>query len=138
MPNTPTNTPKTTEPLAKFHARILSNGRIAIPENTRLRYGFGKGDWVELLIRKVQLEGGPILGRGHFFGRVTNKGLITLPKGLRTELGLKEKEIIEVIILDFFRIEALLKEKSVYTSKLIHKGYEVLDEKAERLLLLRN
>ena len=129
---------KIIEPLAKFHARILYNGRIAIPENTRLRYGFDKGDWVELLIRKVQLNGGLILGRGHFFARVTNKGLITIPKGLRDELGLQEKEIVEVILLDFFKIETLLKEKGIRTSKLIHEGYEVLDEEAERMLLLKN
>jgi len=129
---------KIIEPLAKFHARILSNGRIAIPENTRLRYGFGKGDWVELLVRKIQQNGGPVLGRGHFFARITNKGLITIPKGLRNELDLREKEIIEVILLDFFKIGALLKEKGVHTSKLVHEGYEVLDEEAEKLLLLRN
>lgn len=126
------------EPLAKFHARVLYNGRIAIPENTRVRYGLGKGDWVEILLRKVEPNNGPILGRGHFFARITNKGLITIPKGLRYELDINEKEIVEVFLLNFFKIETLLRKRCIQASKLIHEGYEVLDEEAEKRLLLKN
>jgi|Deesub1362B_J571_1020462.scaffolds.fasta_scaffold00285_46 AbrB family looped-hinge helix DNA binding protein len=124
------------EPLAKFHAQVLYNGRISIPENTRLRYGIEKGDYVEIIIRKVGLNNGPILGRGHFVARVSNKGLITIPKGLRSELNIKEKDVVEIVLIDYFKITALLGNKSKRLSKIIKKGYEILDEESEKELLI--
>jgi AbrB family looped-hinge helix DNA binding protein len=138
MTDQDTSEARVIEPLAKFHARVLYNGRIAIPENTRIRYGFGKGDWVEILIRKVEINGGPVLGRGHFFARITNKGLITIPKGLRDELGILEKDIVEIILLDVIKVGAILQKKGVNMSKLIKDGYEILDENTERILLFKN
>lgn len=78
------------EPLAKFHAQVYKNGRIAIPKNERDYFGIDQHDIVELIVRKI--EDNKINGRGWFLAQLTTRGVLTIPLGLRKELDIPEGE----------------------------------------------
>ncbi len=132
MPNTPTNTPKTTEPLAKYPTKVMVQGRITLISTIREYYNITLGDFIEVIIRKHAPEG---TLRGHFLARVYDKGYITIPKGLRDELKIQKGDFVEVLIIDIIKPEDLLGEKAKLLKGVIRGKYEILTHEQELMLL---
>ena len=122
------------EPLAKFHAQVYRNGRIAIPKNERDYFGIDQHDIVELIVRKY--EGDKITGRGWFLAQLTVNGKLTIPQGLRHELNILEGEFIEVLLVGFIRIEDVIGESGLKIMKSLRSNdYRVISEEDEKRLL---
>ena len=122
------------EPLAKFHAQVYRNGRIAIPKNERDYYSLDQHDIVELIVRKY--EGDKITGRGWFLAQLTVNGKLTIPQGLRHELNILEGEFIEVLLIGFIRIEDVIGESGLKIMKSLRSNdYRVISEEDEKRLL---
>lgn len=142
MPHSPEGTKLNTEnqeqhvmePLAKFHAQVYKNGRIAIPKNERDYFGIGQHDIVELIIRKI--EDDRINGRGWFLAQLTTRGLLTIPLGLRKELNVSEGDFVEVLLLNFIRIEDVIGEKGLKIMRALRASdYKIISEEDEKRLL---
>ncbi len=122
------------EPLAKFHAQVYRNGRIAIPANEREYFGLNKHDIVNLIIRK--LEGDKIIGRGQFWAQLTIHGRLTIPNGLRQKLNISEGDHVEVLLVDFIKIQEKLGDREYYLFQAIRDGkYFILDPEEEKRAL---
>lgn len=125
---------QTVEPLAKFHAQIYKNGRIAIPKNERDYFGIDQYDIVELIVRKVEKNN--ITGRGWFLAQLTARGLLTIPFGLRQELNIQEGDFVEVLLLSFVRVEEVIGEEGFKIMKSLRANdYKVITEEDEKRLL---
>ncbi len=122
------------EPLAKFHAQVYKNSRIAIPSNEREHFGLDKHDIVNLVIRKV--IGGRIIGRGQFWAQLTVHGRLTIPNGLRAELDIKEGDQVEVLLIDFIKLKNKVGDKAYQLFQAVKSGkYFIIDEDEEQKLL---
>jgi len=122
------------EPLAKFHAQVYRNGRIAIPKNERDYYGLGQYDVVELIIRKYRDN--KIVGRGWFLAQLTVSGVLTIPLGLRRELDISDGDFIEVLLLSYIKIEDVIGEKGLKIMKALRlNDYRIISGKDEKRLL---
>jgi len=97
------------EPLAKFHAKVTRGGQFTFPLWTRVYHELDVGDYVELIIRVK--HGGDVL-RGLFVARLVDKGNITIPKGLRDEMGIKKDTVVEVLVVRAYRLKDLLGDRS--------------------------
>ena len=122
------------EPLAKFHAQVYKNGRIAIPSNEREHFGLDKHDIVSLIVRKY--EGEKIIGRGQFWAQLTIHGRLTIPNGLRQQLNIREGDHVEVLLVDFIKLHEKLEDKEYFIFQAIKNGkYFMLNPEDERLAL---
>ena len=125
---------KIIEPLAKFHAQVYKNGRIAIPKNERDYYGLDQHDIVELIVRKY--EGDKIIGRGWFLAQLTVRGVLTIPLGLRSELNISDGDFVEVLLIGFIRIEDVIGEQGLKIMKSLRSNeYKIISEEDEKRLL---
>ncbi len=122
------------EPLAKFHAQVYRNGRIAIPKNERDYYGLDQHDIVELIVRKY--EGNEIIGRGWFLAQLTTRGVLTIPLGLRRELNIVDGDFVEVLLIGFIRIEDVIGDQGLKIMKALRSNeYKLISEEDEKRLL---
>ncbi len=125
---------ETKEPLAKFHAQVYRNGRIAIPKNERDYYRLDQHDIVELIIRKY--EGDQITGRGWFLAQLTVRGVLTIPLGLRRELNITDGEFVEVLLIGFIRIEDIIGDQGLKIMRALRSNeYKLISEEDEKRLL---
>ncbi|BAD84591.1 predicted transcription regulator, SpoVT/AbrB family [Thermococcus kodakarensis KOD1] len=123
MPDQDASEARVVEPLAKFHAKVTRGGQFTFPLYTRLYHNLDVGDYVELIIRtKVD---GEVL-RGMFIARLVDKGNITIPKGLRSEMKIDQNSIIEVIVVRAYRLKDLLGDKAKFIRQLALKKYKIL------------
>jgi len=103
------------EPLAKFHAQVYRNGRIAVPKNERDYYRLDQHDIVELIIRKY--KGDQIIGRGWFLAQLTVNGKLTIPIG-------------------FIRIEDVIGNQGLKIMRALRSNeYKLISEEDEKRLL---
>ena len=119
------------EPLAKFHAQVYRNGRIAIPANEREYFGLDKHDIVNLIIRK--LDNNQISGRGQFWTQLTIHGRLTIPHGLRQQLNISEGDYVEVLLIGFIKLQEKLQEEEYHLFQAIKDGeYFILTSELEQ------
>lgn len=106
---------ETKEPLAKFHARLDKEGRVAIPKTIREALNINKNDYVEVIVRKIEIDPETatikVLKQGYLITRVGTRGLIFLPADLKKEFELHEKDIVEVLLLGYHKFDELVSEK---------------------------
>ncbi|NJE75960.1 AbrB/MazE/SpoVT family DNA-binding domain-containing protein [Thermococcus sp. ES12] len=106
---------KIIEPLAKFHARLDKEGRVAIPKVIRDALNLSKNDYVEVIIRKININYARreirVLRQAYLITRLGAKGLIFLPAELKKEFELNEKDIVEVVLYGFYKFDELVSEK---------------------------
>jgi len=122
-----TDTAQIIEPLAKFHSPVYKNGRIAIPSNERDYYGLDQHDIVLLIVRNNN-------GRGLFWAQLTVHGRLTIPRGLRRELGISEGDFVEVLLIDIIKVKDMMGEEGYNVLKAIRtNSYRLLtpDEEIE-------
>ena len=124
--------PKIIEPLAKFHAKITRGGQFTFPLWTRVYHELDVGDYVELVIR---VKHGKDILRGLFVARLVDKGNITIPKGLRDEMGIKKDTIVEVLVVRAYRLKDLLGDRSELIKQLSLSKYKLLTPEEEQKLL---
>ncbi|MFA4647530.1 hypothetical protein P8X24_09820 [Pyrococcus kukulkanii] len=98
---------ETREPLAKFQARIDRDGRLIIPRYIRDALNIEQGDYVKIILRKinVNLEERTIyvLNQAQVISKVGRKGAVHIPNDLRGDLNIQPDELVEVILLDFYK-----------------------------------
>lgn len=103
------------EPLAKFHARLDKEGRVAIPKAIRDALGLDKNDYVEVIIRKIKIDRAKrqiiVLRQAYLITRIGTKGLIFLPADLKKQFELHERDIVEVVLYGFHKFDELVSEK---------------------------
>ncbi len=126
---------KIIEPLAKFHALITTKGRFTIPKETRRVFGIEEGDYLELVIRKLDPQSKKPIMRAVVIVRLSSMGRGVIPTELIKEMRIKLKEdIVEILIVRFFKPEEILKEKVVfrkYIQDLLKKGYAIISREDE-------
>ena len=122
----------TKEPLAKFHAKVTRGGQFTFPLWTRVYHELDVGDYVELVIR---VKRGEDILRGLFVARLVDKGNITIPKGLRDEMGIKKDTVIEVLVVRAYRLKDLLGDRSEIIKQLSLSKYKLLTPEEEQKLL---
>ena len=127
-----TDQPKIIEPLAKYPAKVMIQGRITLISTIREYYHIDLGDFIEVIIRKPSSEE---TSRGHFLARVYDKGYMTIPKGLRDELGIQKGDFVEVLIIDILKPAELLGEKAKLLKGVIRSKYEILTREQEATFL---
>ncbi|MBO8175739.1 MAG: AbrB/MazE/SpoVT family DNA-binding domain-containing protein [Thermococcus sp.] len=126
------------EPLAKFHAIVTSKGRFTIPKETRRVFGIDEGDYVELLIRKLDPNTNKPLRRAITILRVGTNGRGVIPSELTKRLDIQLGEIVEVLLITFFKPEDILSDKvrfKKYIPDLIRKGYAIISEEDEKEII---
>ncbi len=123
---------ETKEPLAKFHAKVTRGGQFTFPLWTRLYHNLDVGDYVELIIRVKQGDG---VSRGMFVAKVVDKGNITIPKGLRDQMGIKKDSIVEVLVIKAYRLKDLFGDRSELIKQLSLTKYKLLTKDEEKKLL---
>jgi len=103
------------EPLAKFHARLDKEGRVAIPKTIREALNISKNDYVEVIVRKIEIDPETatirVLKQGYLITRVGTRGLIFLPADLKKDFELHEKDIVEILLLGYHKFDELVSEK---------------------------
>ncbi|WP_054839687.1 hypothetical protein [Thermococcus sp. JCM 11816] len=137
MPDQDASEARVIEPLAKFHAQVYRNGRIAVPKNERDYFGLDQHDIVELIIRKWE-GGDKILGRGGWFlAQLTVRGVLTIPLGLRRELKISDGgDFVEVLLIGFIRIEDVIGEQGLKIMKSLRSNeYKLISEEDEKRLI---
>ena len=120
------------EPLAKFHAKVTRGGQFTFPLWTRIYHDLDVGDYVELIIR---VKKGTEIKRGMFIARLVDKGNITIPKGLRKEMGIERDTITEILVIKAYRIKELFGDRSDLIKQLSLSKYKLLTPEEERKLL---
>ena len=121
------------EPLAKFHAEVDRYGRFTLPKTTRKRYNIDRSDFVELIIRIIKED--KILNRVHVFVRVAKDGKIYLPQKVVKEFGIEQDDILEVLLIRYFKIDDLLAEEAREIKHLLKNKYEIITTTQEREIL---
>jgi len=126
------------EPLAKFHAQPTTKGRITIPKETRKLYNIEEGDYAELLIRKLDPQTKKPTKRAVLIAKLNTTGQCVIPSELIKKLDVKiKKEIIEVLLLSFFKPEEILSDKILfekYKQQLLKKGYAIISPEDETII----
>ena len=117
---------KIIEPLAKFHARLDKEGRVAVPKPIRDALNLSKNDYVEVIVRKIEIDHKAkqirVLKQAYLITRLGAKGLIFLPSELKREFNLEEKEIVEIVLYGFHKFDELVSTKG---KKLMEKMQSV-------------
>ena len=129
---------ETKEPLAKFHARLDKEGRVAIPKTIREALNIDKNDYVEILVRKIEIDPHSavirVLKQGYLVTRVGARGLIFLPADLKRDFNLKEKDIVEVLLLGYHKFDELVSEKGKKLLSKVQTSGKWVEVKPEELL----
>jgi len=129
---------ETKEPLAKFHARLDKEGRIAIPKTVREALNINKNDYVEVIVRKIEIEPETaiirVLKQGYLITRVGAKGLIFLPADLKRDFDLHEKDIVEVLLLGYHKFDELVSEKGKQLLSKVQTSGKWLEIKSGELI----
>ncbi|MBO8175210.1 MAG: AbrB/MazE/SpoVT family DNA-binding domain-containing protein [Thermococcus sp.] len=103
------------EPLAKFHARLDKEGRVAIPKAIRDALKLSKNDYVEVVVRKIEIDTErrqiKVLRQAYLITRIGSKGLIFLPSDLKKQFDLHEKDIVEIVLYGFHKFDELVSDK---------------------------
>jgi len=124
------------EPLAKFHALITTKGRFTVPKETRKVFGIEEGDYLELIVRKLDPQTKKPTKRAVVIIRLSSMGRGVIPTELARKMGIKLKEdIVEILLVRFFKPEEVLKGKVVfekYVQDLLKKGYAIISEEDEK------
>ncbi|WP_148290388.1 AbrB/MazE/SpoVT family DNA-binding domain-containing protein [Thermococcus litoralis] len=106
---------ETIEPLAKFHAKLNVEGRITIPSPTRELLGLNQNDYVEVIVRKIEVDHANqkiyVLKQAYLISRIGVNGTLFLPKDLQREMTLQPKELVEVLLVGLHRFDELLSPK---------------------------
>jgi len=111
------------EPLAKFHAKVTRGGQFTFPLWTRVYHELDIGDYVELIVR---VKHGQDIKRGMFVAKLVDKGNITIPKGLRDEMGIEKDSVIEILVIKAYRIKDLFGDHSNLIKQLSLSKYKLL------------
>jgi len=131
---------KILEPLAKFHARILSQNRITIPKETREVHSISARDYVVVILRKLQ--GATPIQRVLVILRVSTQGVAPLPMELVRQLNLVKGEIVEVVLLKVIHPPKLLIQDisipAEFLGEIYNKGFVFLDPSSERRIILQS
>jgi len=109
------------EPLTKFHVKVTRAGQFTFPYYTRLYYNLNIGDFVELIIRTRDSE-----LRGFFIARLGDKARVTIQSELRTNLGIKQGDVVEVVLIKYYRLSDILGDKLKVLEELALKGYKII------------
>jgi len=126
------------EPLAKFHARVTSKMRMAIPKETRTLYEINFGDFVEIIIRKLDVETKNPLKRAFAILKLSANGQVVIPKEMAQELGIEKGLIVEVLLIDVIKSEEILRIRSIppqWAHVLKNKGFAIINENEEKALV---
>ena len=126
------------EPLAKFHAKLDKEGRVAIPKAIREALNIDKNDYVEVLVRKIEIHQETttikVLRQGYLITRVGAKGLIFLPADLKRDFDLHEKDIVEILLLGYHKFDELVSEKGKKLLSKVHTSGKWVEVKPEELI----
>lgn len=129
---------KIIEPLAKFHAQPTTKGRITIPKETRKLYNIEEGDYVELLVRKLDPQTKKPTKRAVLIAKLNTTGQCVIPSELSKKIGIQLKQdVIETLLLGFFKPEDVLTDKvifSKYKNQLLKRGYAIISEDDEKII----
>ena len=99
---------KIVEPLAKFHALITTKGRFTIPKETRKLYRIDEGDFVELIVRKIDPQTLTPTKRAVTILKVSTNGVCVLPKVLMNTISVNKGDIIELLLMSSIKPEEIL------------------------------
>ncbi len=123
------------EPLAKFHVPVISKFRVVIPEGEKELFGLSRGTYLEIIIRKIDTSNFKPLKRIHTLVKLTSRGVFTLNKQIRQELGVEIGDILEILLINYYTIEDLVKDEYSHLVRFVKNGFEVIDERQEREIL---
>ncbi|KUH33917.1 hypothetical protein APY94_04085 [Thermococcus celericrescens] len=127
---------KIIEPLAKFHAQPTTKGRITIPKETRRVFGIEEGDYLELIVRKLDQQTKKPTKRAVVIIKLNITGQGVIPAELIRKMDIKiKKDVLEILLVQFFKPEEVLKGRIVfekYVQDLLKKGYAIISEEDER------
>ena len=124
-----------TEPLAKFHVPVISKFRVVIPDGEKELFGLSKGSYIEIIIRKIDPSNFKPLKRIHALVKLTSRGMFTLNKQIRQELGVEIGDILEILLINYYTIEDFVKDEYKHLFRFGENGFEVIDEHQEREIL---
>ena len=136
----PNSEPKIIEPLAKFHAKVSTKGRVAIPKETRALYELEYGDYLGLIIRKINPFTKLPEKRAFLVVKLSSSGQIVVPKSLIENLNLEIGEIIEVLLIGIIKTREILSQANVpeeYKEWILKKGFMPLSEVEEHEFIWR-
>ena len=126
------------EPLAKFHARLDKEGRVAIPKAIREALNINKNDYVEIIVRKIQIDSKnstiKVLKQGYLITRVGARGLVFLPADLKRDFDLEEKDIVEILLLGYHKFDELVSEKGKKLLSKVQTSGKWVEVKPEEIL----
>ena len=95
------------EPLAKFHARIDKDGRLIVPRYIRDTLQIEQGDYVKIIVRKIKINFPErviyVSDQRQVISKIGRKGAVYIPNEIRKQLNINANELIEVILLDFYK-----------------------------------
>jgi len=140
MPNQDSGATKIIEPLAKFHARVSTKGRIAIPKETRSLFELEYGDYLSLIIRKLDFSTKLPLKRAFLIAKLSSSGQIVVPKQLLNELDIQIGEIVEVLLVGIVKTREILSHANIpseYKEWIVKKGFSLLSEHDEQDFIAR-
>ena len=132
---------ETTEPLAKFHARLDPKGRVLIPKSDREILGIESNDYVEVIIRKIQVDHDSmkisVLDRAFLIAKVGARGYFIIPTETRHLLNLDYGDIVEVFLLTFHKFDELISEKgkSLLSRIQTYSHSKIISAEEEKIML---
>ena len=98
---------ETKEPLAKFQARLDKDGRLVIPRYIRDTLNILQGDYVKVIVRKIQIDFSErvvyVSGQRQVISKVGRKGAVYVPLDVRKQLNIEPDELIEIVLVDFYK-----------------------------------
>ncbi len=123
------------EPLAKFHVPVISKFRVVIPDGEKELFNLTKGTYVEVIIRAIDTATLRPLKRIHTLVKLTGRGMFTITKPMREELGIKIGDIIEILLIARYSLEDMVKEEYRQLFRFVDNGFEVVDEAREQEII---
>ncbi|WP_324734933.1 AbrB/MazE/SpoVT family DNA-binding domain-containing protein [Thermococcus sp. SY098] len=123
------------EPLAKFHVPVISKFRVVIPEGEKELFGLNKGTYIEIIIRKINPSNFKPLKRVHTLVKLTSRGMFTINKQIRQELDIEIGDILEILLINYYTLEDLVKDEYKHLLHFVENGFEIIDEHQEREIL---
>jgi len=123
------------EPLAKFHVPVISKFRVVIPDGEKELFNLTKGTYVELIIRTIDTATLRPLKRVHTLVKLTGRGMFTITKPMREELGVKIGDILEILLISRYSLEDIVKEEYQQLLRFVDNGFEVVDEAKEQEII---
>ena len=125
---------KIIEPLAKFHAKVSTKGRVAIPKETRKLYELEYGDYLSLIVRKVDPITKSPIKRAFLIVKLSSNGQVVIPKQLLDELNIEIGEITEVLLVGVVKTREILSKANVpfeYQEWIVKKGFSLISKTEE-------